>query len=201
MTHETKAPSAAQEAVEAANARRVELAQRRQELTARRGTLAREVLLNGDEDKRSELQRVIVELNALGAEDEVLTQVRQEAQADWERERDEDAKARLYAGLDEAEAMLAELDEISTLAAKTLARYQEAVGLAGEIGSSVAARLYNVSRNSSGVRAEPVKADQVASMCLPGAESTRASVLAQARRRIAGLRNDLDQGRKGPMAA
>lgn len=193
--------TAAQDAVALAEARSNELAKRQQELTARRGTLAREVLLQGDEAKRGELQKVIVELNALAAEAEVLQQVSREAQADWERERDEDAKARLYAGLDEAEGLLADLEEISTLAAKTAAKYLEAVKVAEDIGSSVQAKLYAVSGNSSGMRAEPVKPESVSAMCVPGAEATRASVLAQARRRIAGLRNDLDQGRKGPMAA
>lgn len=193
--------TAAQDAVALAKARSNELAKRQQELTARRGTLAREVLLQGDEAKRTELQRVIVELNALGAEAEVLQQVSSEAQAEWETEARKEAKARLYAGLDEAEGLLTELEELTGLAANAMSRYLEAVKVAEEIGSSVQAKLYAVSGNSSGMRTEPVKAENVSAMCLPGADNTRASVLAQARRRIAGLRNDLDQGRKGPMAA
>ncbi|GGA75541.1 hypothetical protein GCM10011521_12120 [Arenimonas soli] len=201
QTEESKAPSTAQEAVEAAKARREELAKRRQELTARRGTLAREVLLKGDEAKRAELQQVIVELNALGAEDEVLDQVTREAQVDWERERDEDTLARLYAGLDEAEGLLTELEELTGLAAKAMTRFLEAQQLAEDIGASVQARLYEVSSNASGRSAEPVKSDQVTGMCLPGSEATRATVLAHARRRIAALRGDLDRGLKGPKAA
>ena len=193
--------TAAQDAVALAKARSNELAKRRQELTARRGALAREVLLQGDEAKRAELQKVIVELNALGAEAEVLQQVSREAQAEWEIEAREEAKARLYGGLDEAESLLQEIEEFTELAAQVMGRYLEAVGVAKQLASRVQARLYAVSENRSGLQGEAMKPDLVGNMCLPGAEATRASVLAQARRRIAALRSDLDRGLKGPKAA